>query len=59
MITFCEDGWGLTFTNKTREAQVLLAGRTMVNLPWKKGVGMGYKTDYHLKRFKSTHLLEE
>ena len=28
---FAKGGWGLTYTNKTRESQVLLAGSTMNN----------------------------
>ena len=30
---FAKGGWGLTYANKTREAQVLLAGSTMKYLP--------------------------
>ena len=33
---FAKGGWGLTYTNKIREAQVLLAGSTM-NTCLKKG----------------------
>jgi hypothetical protein len=38
-------GWGLTYTNKIGEAQVLSAGSTaMKDLPRNGGVRMGYKT---------------
>ena len=40
---FAKGGWGLTYANKTWEAQVLLAGSTMKYLPWKRGVRMGCK----------------
>ena len=52
-------GWGLTYANKIREAQqVLSAGSTMNSCLEKRVVEMRYKTDYHLKRFKNTQLLE-
>ena len=39
-------GWGLTYANKTRETQVLLAGSTMKYLSRNRGVRMGYKIYY-------------
>ena len=43
---FTKGGWGLTYANKTREAQVLLAGSIMKDLPRNRAVQMGYKTYY-------------
>ena len=41
---FVKDGWGITYENKTREAQVLSAGSTMKDLPRNRGLRMGYKS---------------
>jgi hypothetical protein len=48
---FVKGGWGLTYANKTRKAQVLLAGKTMKYWPRNRGVQMGNKTYYLMYKY--------
>ena len=50
---FEKGGWGLTYTNKTREAHVLLAVCPMKDMSRNRGIRMCYKTYYTIHTWKS------